>query len=246
MYTAGGLPNKEELLKQYKPLVVKLARHFMTKLPSSVEVDDLIQVGMIGLLQSLERFDSSQNIKFETFATQRIKGAMLDDLRAIDPMSRSLRKEQKEIAISTAKLRNSLGRMPKDSEVASDLGISLKEYHERVGEIADIQVLSLEDLSEGDEDNGNDFLDRNLGDLISDPLNALEVQRTRKALVNIITLLPDRDQKVLSLYYEEDLNMKEIGEVLSISEARVCQLLREIVKTLRDKMRSFGAGLSYA
>ncbi len=246
MYTSGGLLSKTELLKQYQPIVISIAHRFKSKLPANVELDDLIQVGMVGLYQCIDRFDATLGVKFETYASQRIKGAMIDDLRESDFMSRGLRKDQKDISIAINSLEHSLGRKPTDSEIAKKLGVTLIDYQQTKSRVNNANLVSLEDLSasEDSEDSGLSYLDRHLGDLISDPLNILEVNRTRNALVNFITLLPERSQYIMSMYYEQDLNLKEIAEVLNLTESRVSQLLSGIVSDLRKKMKIYNQGIT--
>ena len=243
-YNSSGVLDKASLLKKYQPLVLGIARKFKSKLPANVEVDDLIQVGMLGLYQSIDRFDPTQGVKFESFATQRIKGAMIDDLRDNDFMSRGLRKDQKEIAAAIAILEHELDHKPTEGEVASKLNLSLADYQTTLKNVKETQIVHLEDLSKDDDDSGVSFLDRSMGDLISDPLNILEVTRTRKALAKFIDLLPERSKQIMSMYYEEDMNLKEIAAVLTLTESRVSQLLSGIVLELRKKMKAYAQGLT--
>ncbi len=237
MYTAKGHLDRNALIRQYQPLVRKLAHHMMVKLPANVQVDDLIQVGLIGLSEALTRFEAHQGVQFETFATQRIRGAMLDELRENDWVSRSTRKSQKEIEESLRRLEHRLGRSPLESEIAADLGVSLTEYQSMLNKVRGTQLVYLEDMmsSQDDEDG---FLDRHLGDSDADPLNMLRDQRLRQALIDAIKNLPEREQHVMSMYYEEDMNLKEIAAVLNVTESRVCQLHSQSIARLRAKMRT--------
>ena len=236
MYTAKGQLDRNALIKQYQPLVRRLAHHMMAKLPPSVEVDDLIQVGLIGLSEALTRFEASQGVQFETFATQRIRGAMLDELRENDWMSRGLRKSQREIETALRKLEHQLGRSPLESEIAVELGMSLEEYQSLLSKVRGTQLLYLEDLQAGQDDDG--FLDRHVADADADPLAMLRDQRLRTALVAAIETLPEREQFIMSMYYEQDMNLKEIAAVLEVTESRVCQLHSQSIARLRAKMRS--------
>ena len=236
MYTAKGHMDRDATLRQYVPLVRRLAHHMIAKLPANVEVDDLIQVGMIGLAEALTRFEASQGVQFETFATQRIRGAMIDELREGDWMSRGGRKSQKEIEQAVRKLEHSLGRSPMESEIAAQLGMSLDDYQNLLGKVRGTQLVYLEDMSRGDDDEG--FLDRFAGDPDADPMNVLRDQRMRQSLVNAIKGLPEREQYIMSMYYEHDMNLKEIAKVLDITESRVCQLHSQSVARLRAKMRA--------
>jgi RNA polymerase sigma factor for flagellar operon FliA len=237
MYTAKGQLDRNALIKQYQPLVRRLAHHMMAKLPPSVEVDDLIQVGMIGLADALTRYEAAQGVQFETFATQRIRGAMLDELRENDWMSRGSRKSQKDIEVAIRKVEHKVGRSPMESEIAAELGMSLTDYQALLGKVRGTQLVYLEDMTGRNEDDDT-YLDRHVADTESDPLNMLRDQKLREALVAAIKLLPQREQYIMSMYYEQDMNLKEIAAVLEVTESRVCQLHSQSIARLRAKMRS--------
>jgi len=237
MYTVKGQLDRSALIKQYQPLVRKLAHYMMAKLPPSVEVDDLIQVGLIGLADALSRYEASQGVQFETFATQRIRGAMLDELRGNDWMSRGSRKSQKEIETTMRRLEHRLGRTPIESEIAAEMGLSLADYQSLLGKVRGTQLVYLEDMARSSEDDDN-FLDRHVADSDADPMNMLRDHRLRESLVAAIKGLPDREQYIMSMYYEQDMNLKEIAAVLDITESRVCQLHSQSIARLRAKMRS--------
>jgi RNA polymerase sigma factor for flagellar operon FliA len=237
MYTAKGRPDNNAMLKQYSPLVRRLAHQMIAKLPANVEIDDLIQVGMIGLNDALSRFDAGQGVQFETFATQRIRGAMLDELRGADWMSRGTRKQQRTIEAAVHRLEQKLGRAPQESEIAKELGVTLSEYQDMLNKVRGTQLVYLEDMSgEGSED---DFLDRHVSDKDADPLRQLNDYRLRGALVEAIKTLPEREQYVMSMYYEQDMNLKEIAAVLGVTESRVCQLHSQSIARLRVKLREW-------
>src|SRR5512137_1416947 len=158
MYTAKGQLDAGQLLKQYQPLVRRLAHQMIAKLPANVELDDLIQVGMIGLSDALTRFDAGQGVQFETFATQRIRGAMLDELRSGDWMSRGNRKQQRQIEAAIHKLEQQFGRAPAESEIAASMGMSLADYQDMLGKVRGTQLLYLEDMS-GSGDGDDEYLD---------------------------------------------------------------------------------------
>jgi RNA polymerase sigma factor for flagellar operon FliA len=237
MYTAKGQLDRNALIRQYQPLVRKLAHHMMAKLPPSVEVDDLIQVGLIGLSEALSRYEAAQGVQFETFATQRIRGAMLDELRENDWMSRGSRKSQKDIEVALRKLEHSLGRSPLESEIAAEMGLSLEDYQSLLSKVRGTQLVYLEDMSRNGEDDDT-FLDRHVADVEADPLNVLRDTRLRAGLVAAIKGLPEREQYIMSMYYEQDMNLKEIAAVLDVTESRVCQLHSQSIARLRAKMRS--------
>jgi RNA polymerase sigma factor for flagellar operon FliA len=237
MYTAKGRLDPGSLLKQYSPLVRRLAHQLIAKLPANVEIDDLIQVGMIGLNDALCRFDPAQGVQFETFATQRIRGAMLDELRGSDWMSRGDRKHQRMIETAVHKLEQKLGRAPSESEIAAEMGMKLTEYQELLGKVRGTQLVYLEDMSGDDGD--EDFLDRHMVDADANPLGRLSDRKMREALVAAIENLPQREQYVMSMYYEHDMNLKEIAAVLGVTESRVCQLHSQSIARLRTRMREW-------
>ena len=222
-------------LEQYSPLVRRLAHQMIARLPANVEIDDLIQVGMIGLHDAMSRFDPAQGVQFETFATQRIRGAMLDDLRSSDWMSRGDSKQQRQIEAAVHKLEQQYGRAPAESEIAKEMGLSLGDYQDVLTKVRGTQLVYLEDMTGDDGDQG--FLDRHVADASSDPLSMLNDQRMREALVDAIKLLPEREQYVMSMYYEHDMNLKEIAAVLKVTESRVCQLHSQSIARLRVKLR---------
>jgi RNA polymerase sigma factor for flagellar operon FliA len=201
-----------------------------------VEIDDLIQVGMMGLNDALARFDAAQGVMFETFATQRIRGAMLDELRGGDWMSRGDRRHQRAIESAVHKLEQKLKRAPNESEIADEMGMMLADYQELLGKVRGTQLFYLEDLSGED---GDDFLDRHVADEGANPLDMLQDQRMREALVEAIGKLPEREQHVMSMYYEHDMNLKEIAAVLGVTESRVCQLHSQSIARLRSKLRQW-------
>jgi RNA polymerase sigma factor for flagellar operon FliA len=236
MYTAKGQLDRDALIRQYSPLVRRLAHHMMAKLPPSVQVDDLIQVGLIGLSEALTRFEASQGVQFETFATQRIRGAMIDELRDNDWMSRGSRKSQKDIEAALHRLEHRLGRSPTEREIAAELRMNLEDYQTLLAKVQGTQLVYLEDMSGADGDDS--FLDRHLVASDVDPLQMLRDQRLRQALVDAIKLLPEREQHIMSMYYEQDMNLKEIAAVLGVTESRICQLHSQSIARLRAKMRA--------
>ncbi len=237
MYTAKGRLDVDSMLRQYSPLVRRLAHQMIAKLPANVEIDDLIQVGMIGLTDALSRFDAGQGVQFETFATQRIRGAMLDELRGADWLSRGIRKQQRDIEGAVHRLEQRLGRAPQESEIAQELETTLPKYQEMLGKVRGTQLIYLEDMS--GEDGDNDYLDRHVIKEDHDPLSLLQDHRMRHALVEAIKNLPEREQYVMSMYYEQDMNLKEIAAVLGVTESRVCQLHSQSIARLRVKLREW-------
>ena len=237
MYTPRGQLDRNALIRQYVPLVQRLAHHMIAKLPANVELDDLVQVGMIGLAEALSRFEASQGVQFETFATQRIRGAMLDELREGDWLSRGSRKSQKQIEQAVRRLEHKLGRSPIESEIAAELDMKLADYQALLGRVRGTQLVYLEDMGAGSED-ADGFLDRHVADAEADPMSLLKDQRLRQSLVAAIDTLPERERHIMGMYYEQDMNLKEIAVVLGVTESRVCQLHSQSIARLRAKMRS--------
>ena len=239
MYTAKGQLDRDAQLRQHVPLVRRLAHHMIAKLPPNVEVDDLIQVGMIGLSEALSRYEASQGVQFETFATQRIRGAMLDELREGDWMSRSSRKSQKDIEKAVQRVEQRLGRSPLESEIAQELDMTLVDYQSLLGKVRGTQLVYLEDMARGGEDGDEGFLERHdVPDSQADPMAMLRDHRLRASLVRAIGTLPEREQFIMGMYYEQDMNLKEIAAVLGVTESRICQLHSQSIARLRAKMRS--------
>lgn len=229
MYTAQGTLEKERLVNQYAPLVKRIAYHLMAKLPASVQVDDLVQNGMLGLLDALGRFEEGMGAQFETYAVQRIRGAMLDGLRENDWMPRGIRKEMRRVEAALQKLEHEQGRPPGEGELAAALGMSLPDYQRLLQDARGHQIIYLEDLA-GEDD---DFLDHHAVGASPDPLAIIEENDMRNALVAAIANLPEREKMMMALYYEQDLNLREIGEVMGVTESRVCQLHTQAVARLR-------------
>lgn len=231
MYTAQGTLEKDQLVAQYAPLVRRIAFHLMAKLPASVDVNDLVQNGMIGLLDSLSRFEEGMGAQFETYAVQRIRGAMLDGLRENDWLPRGVRREMRRVEAAIHQLEHANGRAPTESELAKALDMSLADYQKLLLDARGHQVVYLEDLSDGE---GEDFLERHASEAtIPDPLALIEEAGLRSALVVAVEALPEREKLMMALYYEQDLNLREIGEVLGVTESRVCQLHSQAIGRLR-------------
>jgi RNA polymerase sigma factor for flagellar operon FliA len=235
MYTAKGKADKNSLLTEHMPLVKRLAHQMKAKLPPSVEVDDLIQAGMIGLLDAINRYEDNHGAQFETYAVLRIRGAMVDELRSNDWMPRSTRQNMRKVESAMQALQQQLGRPPSESEVAKALKLSLADYQDMLGDSGGHQLLYFEDFHDSEE--GNDsFLDRYAVD-DEDPLKALLETDFRQAVIDAIDALPPREKILMGLYYEEELNLKEIGAVMGVSESRVSQLHTQAVARLRTYLR---------
>jgi RNA polymerase sigma factor for flagellar operon FliA len=234
MYTVKGKADKNHLLTEHMPLVKRLAHQMKAKLPPSVEVDDLIQAGMIGLLDAINRYEENHGAQFETYAVLRIRGAMLDELRSNDWMPRSTRQNMRKVEQAMASLQQQLGRPPSESEIARSLNLPLADYQEMLGDSGGHQLVYYEDFH--DEDGNDSWLDRYAVD-DDDPLRALLETDFRQAVIDAIDNLPPREKILMGLYYEEELNLKEIGAVMGVSESRVSQLHSQAVGRLRTYLR---------
>jgi len=234
MYKANGMTDQNDLLKEHAPLVRRIAHHMVAKLPPSVEIDDLIQAGMIGLLDAINRYEEEQGAQFATYAAQRIRGAMLDELRENDWLPRGQRKNMRRVEDAISTLQQKLSRSPRETELAEHLGIGLSEFQQLLQDARGYQLIHFEDFHGEDDDH---FLDRNLSDPSGDPLASLLNDDLRKNLIYAITNLPDREKILMGLYYEQELNLREIGDVMGVSESRVCQLHSQAIARLRATMR---------
>ncbi|WP_218310802.1 RNA polymerase sigma factor FliA [Alteromonas antoniana] len=228
--------DKSQLVERHAPLVKRIAHHLMARLPASVLVDDLIQSGMIGLLEAARNFDGSKGASFETFAGIRIRGAMLDEIRKGDWTPRSVHKNGRAITEAISLVESETGRDARDVDVAAKLNVSLQDYHQMLNEVSAGKIMGIEDLGVSEDvitteqNRGNDS-----------PLEDLMQGAFQKALAHAITTLPEREAIVLSLYYDEELNLREIGEVLEVSESRVSQIHSQAMLKLKSRMKSWQA-----
>lgn len=234
MYDASNETEVEQCVIKFAPLVKRIAHHMMASLPPSVEVDDMIQSGMMGLLDAARRYTESEGAQFETYAVQRIRGAMLDGLRQADWLPRTLRRSLRGIETMIGRLEQRHGRAPSEKELAAALDMSLADYQHLLQEARGYQLVSYEDFKGSDEES---FVDRYCTDGRPDPLSFLMERAVREDLIAAIADLPDREQKVMGLYYEQELNLREIGEVLGVSESRICQLHTQAIARLRALLR---------
>ncbi len=223
--------SQNELVEDYAPLVKRIAYHLMTRLPPTVQVDDLIQSGMIGLLEAARNYDPSQGASFETYAGIRIRGAMLDEIRKGDWAPRSLHRKVRAITKAVADIEARYSRDARDAEVAEEVGMSLDEYYATLQDATSYRVFSFEDLPTGEEG-----MTESLTEKIPEPLDKVEDELFREALAEAISGLPERERLVMSLYYKEELNLRETGEVLGVSESRVCQIHSQALIRLKSRM----------
>ncbi len=230
LYTAAQKDQRDQRILEHISLVKRIAYHLIARLPNHVQVDDLIQSGMIGLIEAAKNYDPSQGASFETYAGIRVRGAMLDDVRHADWSPRSLHRKMREVREAVHEIENQTGRDAKDQEVADKLGISLDDYYAIKRDSANAQIFSLD---QSDDDLGQQ---NRLAASTSEPLDNLQNSDFKSNLADVIKELPAREQMVMSLYYNEELNLKEIGLVMEISESRVCQIHSQALKHIRNKM----------
>jgi RNA polymerase sigma factor for flagellar operon FliA len=234
MYAETTEQEVETRVRDLAPLVKRIAHHMMASLPPSVEIDDVIQSGMMGLLDAARRYQTSEGAQFETYAVQRIRGAMLDGLRQCDWLPRGIRRSLRRVEAMISRLEQQNGRSPSESELATALDMSLVDYQQLLQDARGYQIVSYEDFSADEEDS---FLERHAAGPENDPLEFLEDRSVRQSLVDGIEELPEREKLVMALYYEQELNLREIGEVLGVSESRVCQIHTQAIARLRVRMR---------
>lgn len=235
MYNQLDFKSNNELIKQYSPLVKRIAQHLMARLPSNVVLDDLIQAGMMGLLEAAKKFDPMQGASFETYAGIRIRGSIIDEVRRGDWTPRSVHKNARRVSAAIHMIENRNGREATDSEVADELEISLSEYHALMQDTLDAKLFSIDDLIREDDETvgmqiqGND----------PNPEDVFQSSAFRQALVEQLEALPERERLVMALYYDEELNLKEIGEVLGVSESRVSQIHSQAAMRLRSRLSNW-------
>ncbi len=238
--TAYNSTDREYLIKQHAPLAKIIAYKLAMRLPSHVNVDDLINAGIIGLIEAIDRFDPSKGVKLETFVSIRIRGAMLDELRAMDWMSRGIRQKSNQLEEVCANLLVKLGRTPTEDELCKNLGIEQEEFYELLNQINSVSFLSLEDLGLNGSGKNKDILECIADPDAKDPCEILNLHETKEILANTINNLPEKERLVLSLYYYEEMNLKEIGKVLNLTESRVCQLHSQAIIKLKTRLKKTG------
>jgi len=230
---------RDELILNFSPLVKYVAGRLASSLPQNVDTADLISYGIFGLIDAIEKYDLSRAIKFETYAIARIKGAIIDELRAMDWVPRSVRSRAREIEGAYIALENQLKRVPSDQEVAERIGVSLKEFQDILTKLSYTSVVSFEELwVGGDRDDGQSAIGAIRDDTADDPVAVFESSEIKEILAGAIDRLPDREKTVIALYYYEGLTLKEIGQVLGVTESRVSQLHTKAVLRLRARMHA--------
>jgi len=229
---------RERLIMEHAPLIKYIVNRIAVRLPSHIDLDDLINTGVIGLMDAIEKYDPEKNCKFKTYAEFRIKGAILDQLRSLDWVPRSVRQKSRKLEAAYNHTEQKLGRAASDEEVADELGVEMDKFHEMLNQVRGISLVNLDEVR-----SASDLEKKNLIDVLEDPsgedpLHALGISEMKKIVAEAITQLPEKERLVISLYYYDDLNMKEIGSILDITESRVCQIHTKAVLRLRGKLRA--------
>ncbi|WP_396587187.1 RNA polymerase sigma factor FliA [Bermanella sp. R86510] len=235
MYIGEEKQNFNHLVEEYAVLVKRIAHHLKGRLPASVQLDDLIQSGMIGLIEAARKYEPSKGASFETYAGIRIRGAMLDEIRKGDWAPRSVHRNSRKITDAIRYVESQTGRDAQDHEVAAALGMELEEYHHHLQDGAGSRLFSFEDLIEQRGEQESDFLSHDE----DSPLEDLQSENFQAHLATAISQLPEREQLVLALYYDEELNLKEIGAVLEVSESRVSQIHSQAAHRLRARLKQW-------
>lgn len=234
----GPNKQKDDLVKEYAPLIKFVAQKIAVRLPSNIELDDLISAGVIGLMDAIDKYDPSRDNKFKTYAEFRIRGAILDELRAQDWVPRSIRDKAKLLDKTIIALEADLGRTPEDEEVAAHLNITMDEFHELVNQVRPVSLLSIDEQQSFGDTDKKSIINLIEGTKLNNPFNQLNMKTVKDAIAVAIDGLPERQRLVLSLYYYEDLNLKEIGQVLRVTESRVSQLHAQAVTRLRARLQA--------
>jgi RNA polymerase sigma factor for flagellar operon FliA len=235
---------RNRLIKQYLPLVKYVAGKLAVGMPQNVEFDDLVSYGVIGLFDAIEKFDPGKHVKFKTYAVTRVRGAIFDQLRQLDWVPRSIRQKTRELEDAVRRLEAQLGRAASDQEIARELGVNEKEFERLILKISGTTVLSLNDVWYAGEENDR----MSIGDSIESPQSRnpdsiVEKQEVKRVIIEAINELPDKEKKVLVLYYYEDLTLKEIGAVLGVTESRISQLHTKAIMRLRGRLTSVKRGI---
>lgn len=233
-YNAVDRKAQESVVIRYSPLVKRIAYHLMARMPPMVLVDDLIQAGMIGLLDASRHYNPNLGASFETYAGIRIRGSMLDELRRNDWAPKSVHRKVREVAEAIRKVENAMGRDARDQEVMKELGLSADEYYKLLQEAAVFRMTNLEDVGVDDG-----AISEGLGEAASTPLNELQDEDFRNGLASAIAALPERERLIVTMYYDNELNLREIGAVLGVSESRTSQLLSQALLRLRARMKTW-------
>jgi RNA polymerase sigma factor for flagellar operon FliA len=234
----GSTAARDQLILHYSPLVKYVAGRVAVGLPSNIEQADLMSYGIFGLIDAIDKYDRSKNVKFETYAISRIRGAIIDELRAIDWVPRSVRFKAREVEKAYASLENRLKRPPSDAEIAEELGISSSDLTHIYSQLSNVSLIALDEITAMDGGKGDklSLLDTLEDTKTASPMEAFESEEMRQILVESINHLPEREKRVVTFYYFNGLTLAEIGQVLGVTESRVCQIHTKAVLALKGKI----------
>lgn len=234
----GSGAARDRLILHYSPLVKYVAGRVAVGLPANIEQADLISYGIFGLIDAIDKYDRERNIKFETYAISRIRGAIIDELRAIDWVPRSVRFKAREVEKAYTSLENKLKRPPSDAEIAQEMGVSLDELNQTYSQLSTVSLVALDELMspEGDKGDKVSLIDTLEDTSAASPMDAFESEEMKGILAQAINRLPEREKVVVTLYYYEGLTLAEIGQVLGVTESRICQMHTKAVLALKGKI----------
>lgn len=233
-----GQEVKDEIVVEYAPLVKYIAQKIASRLPANIELDDLISCGVIGLMDAIEKFDPTRDNKFKTYAEFRIRGAILDELRSQDWVPRSVREKAKQLERAYAKIEKELGRPATDEEMCEELSCSMDEFHELINKSKSVSLLSIDDTQSMGRGDRKSLVQLMESSRSANPFAAVNYKKSQERIKEGIKSLPEKQRLVLSLYYFEDLNLKEIGQVLDVTESRVSQLHTQAIMKLKAKLKN--------
>lgn len=236
MYSDVESTSMNETIERYSPLVKRIAHHLLARMPSNIQVEDLIQAGLMGLLEAARNYDVSKGASFETYAGIRIRGSMIDDVRRGDWAPRSVHRNARRVSEAIQVVENRVGRDAGDSEIAQELDVPIGDYYEMLQDSASSKLFSFEELVSTE-----DGPDEQIASSTPDPFEGIQKNALREGLAKAIGLLPERERLVLALYYDQDLNLKEIGEVLGVSESRVSQIHSQAAMRLKSRLAEWVA-----
>jgi RNA polymerase sigma factor for flagellar operon FliA len=231
MYSDVESTSMNETIERYSPLVKRIAHHLLARMPSNIQVEDLIQAGLMGLLEAARNYDVSKGASFETYAGIRIRGSMIDDVRRGDWAPRSVHRNSRRVSEAMQIVENRLGRDAGDSEIADELDVPIEDYYEMLQDSASSKLFSFEELVSSE-----DGPDDQIASSTPDPFEGIQKNALREGLAKAIGQLPERERLVLALYYDQDLNLKEIGEVLGVSESRISQIHSQAAMRLKSRL----------
>jgi RNA polymerase sigma factor for flagellar operon FliA len=231
-----GDTTPDALVEQHAPLVKRIAVHLLGRLPDGIELDDLVQAGLIALLEAARQYTPAKGASFETYASIRVRGAMLDEVRSNDWAPRSVYKKQRQISAAIQRVENRSGQHAQPHEIAAELGVALNEYFAMVSTTAAARMFRFDQTETDSESHPERHADQG-----ANPVHDLEAEEFRAAMVNAVRELPEREGLVMALYYDEELNLKEIGRVLGVSESRVCQIHGQALNRLRSRLQDWSA-----